>query len=106
MQQRFQATNDVTPEGNPDGGSVQGTGIQIRWQRGPIGRGEERQEPNGAFVEDVIAIAKQRIEHYQESRFACDENALAIAHLDAALLVLHERTAKREERGVEGTWGV
>ena len=42
-------------DGNPTGGVSSGRGFTISWQNGPLGRGEDRVEPNGAFVEDVIA---------------------------------------------------
>ena len=102
MRQGFQASN-WAEDGKPAGGFVNGTGIKIKWQEGPLGRGEDRKEPNGAFVEDVIAAAIQRIEHYQSSIFACRENAIALTHLETALLWLNKRTADREARGVEGT---
>jgi len=98
--------NHDDADGNPAGGSVQGTGMQITWQNGQLGRGEERREPNGAFVEDVIAAARQRLEYYQSGKFACDENAEAIGHLTDALEVLRRRTADREERGVEGVYEI
>lgn len=89
-------------DGNPAGGITQGNGFTISWQNGPLGRGEVRKEPSGAFVEDVITAAKARIEYYQASRFACEHNAAAIAHLELALEVLNARTADREARQVEG----
>lgn len=106
MLDRFGARNEVDDDGNPAGGAASGVGMLIRWQNGPLGRGEEREEPNGAFVETVIAAAKQRIEFYQAAaggKFACRENALAIYHLVAALGLLNSRTQQREARGVEGT---
>ena len=106
MLDKFDADNKVDENGNPTGGFVKGTGLSIEWQNGPLGRGEERQAPNGAFVETVIAGAKQRLEFYQTAsngKFACDENAQAIEHLANALGVLNERTQKREAAGVEGT---
>ena len=89
--------------GNPAGGTTYGTGFAIGWQNGPLGRGPDRIEPNGAFVEDVIAAAIDRIEFYQRSRFASDYNALALIHLTTALDTLQQRTADREARDVEGT---
>ena len=56
-------------EGNPAGGRVEGTGLYISWQNGPLGRGEARKEPNGAFVETVIAAAIQRLEYYQRCQY-------------------------------------
>lgn len=89
--------------GAPEGGVTQGTGFTISWQRGPLGRGEDRVEPNGAFVEDVISAAMARLEHYQASPFACRENDTALSYLFAARRVLHFRTQRREAEGVEGT---
>lgn len=103
MQQGFRARNYNDGEGRPAGGYVAGKGLEIQWQNGPLGRDEDRIEPNGAFVEDVIAAAVQRIAYYQESGFACRENAIALTHLETALLWLNKRTADREARGVEGT---
>ena len=95
--------NETNAEGVPTGGTVVGTGITIVWQRGALGRGGEKQPPNGAFVEDVIDAAKQRLEYFQSSGFACPENAHAIACLESALAALDERTRRREARQVEGT---
>lgn len=104
----FKAENEVDGDGNPAGGYVQGTGIEIDWQDGALGRvgTEEREGPNGAFVEDVIDAARQRIQFYQEAaggRFKCRENAIALTKLDEALLWLDSRTARRVKQAVEGT---
>ncbi|KKM66391.1 hypothetical protein LCGC14_1481650 [marine sediment metagenome] len=103
MEQRFTSSNESDLQGCPTGGSCEAVGVSIEWQDGPLGRGDNRKEPNGAFVETVIAMAKQRIEYYQDGKFACRENALAITKLDEALHWLQHRTADRETRGVEGT---
>ncbi len=103
MKQEFESEHDTDENGNPAGGYVAGVGLHIHWQDGPLGRGEDRQEPNGAFVETVIEAAAQRIEYYQSSKFHCVENAVALGHLHAALEILNERTRTREERDVEGT---
>jgi len=95
--------NYVDEQGNPAGGVVTGKGLEITWQDGPLGRGEDRQEPNGAFVETVINAVAQRIAYYQDSKFHCIENAIALGHLNAALEVLNERTNARNDRDVEGT---
>lgn len=89
--------------GNPTGGVSYGTGFTISWQNGPLGTGENRKEPNGAFVETIIKAAVQRLEFYQEGKFACSENEMAIEHLELALNILNSRTLKRQKRGVEGT---
>ena len=98
--------NSVDRDGNPAGGLVVAQGLLINWQDGPLGRGEERKEPNGAFVETVLRAALQRIEWYQvqgDGKFACVENRWAIDCIDQALIHLSIRTKGREDRGVEGT---
>ena len=99
----YKAENRTDDKHRPAGGFVEGIGLRIDWQDGPLGRGEERIEPNGAFVETVIDAARQRIVSYQNSDFACKENAAALIALENALANLRSRTAKREERDVEGT---
>lgn len=88
------------------GGVSCGRGFTISWQNGPLGRGNDRKEPNGAFVEDVIEAAKRRLEAFQASKFECDQNEQAIACLYAALILLDERTKERDNKGVEGTYDI
>lgn len=99
----YTAKNDKDENENPTGGSAVGVGISIDWQNGPLGRGPERAEPNGAFVETLIDVARQRIQFYQDSKFNCKENAMAITKLEEALMWLHSRTSRRETQEVEGT---
>jgi hypothetical protein len=99
----YKCGNQQDENGNPTGGSVRGTGLSIDWQDGPLGRGEDRKEPNGVFVETVIDAARQRIQFYQDSKFKCRENAIALTKLEEALLWLNKRTADRDKRQVEGT---
>lgn len=103
MQHGFTSHHATDAAGRPAGGQSFGVGFAIAWQNGPLGRGPERRPPNGAFVEDIIAAAADRLRWYQASGFACDENAEAIDHLHRALAALERRTAAREARGVEGT---
>lgn len=90
-------------KGRPAGGVSSGRGFCISWQNGPLGRGDERRAPNGAFVEDVIAACRDRLQIYEDSEFACDENKDAIVYLEKALEVLNDRTTRRVSAGVEGT---
>lgn len=101
--QQFDAQNRLDADGNPAGGFVSSVGLSITWQDGPLGRGADRREPNGAFVETVLRAALQRIESYQEGQFRSRENALAITKIEEALHWLGARTARREAQGVEGT---
>ncbi len=99
-------------DGCPSGGTTHGVGFAIGWQNGPLVRDANREEPNGAFVTDVIKAAIDRLEFYQQSKFASEHNENALGYLAAALRVLETRTAlrvletrtaDREARGVEGT---
>jgi hypothetical protein len=103
MRAPIQQSHFTDADGNPAGGSTFGNGFAIAWQNGPLGRGDDRRDPNGAFVEDIIAAAAGRIAFYQSSRFACEENEAAFRYLHEALACLHDRTASREARDVEGT---
>ncbi len=106
MRQALNESHVLDTDGNPAGGTTSGLGISISWQSGPLGRGDGRLPPNGAFVEGVIAAALGRLEFYQTSKFKCRENALAITKLQEALHWCQHRTADRETRGVEGTHAV
>lgn len=103
MLQPITATNNIDSDGNPAGGSVYGRGIALNFQNGPFDKKDTTQQPNGVFLETVIHAAKQRIEFYQSTKFACPENHEAIVALEKALDALRRRTAERESRGVEGT---
>lgn len=106
MLQKIDGIHRLDENENPAGGITTGLGIEIHWQDGPLGRGDEQQEPNGAFVEGVIQAAIGRLQFYQtasDRKFACRENALAITKLEEALHWCQHRTADRESREVEGT---
>jgi len=99
MRSEILEAHNVDAEGRPAGGSTFGRGIEIHWQEGPLAVDGVRREPNGAFVEDVIAAALGRLYHYQETKFRCRENALAITKLEEALHWLDARTRDRQRRG-------
>lgn len=103
MLQAIKQDHHTDGAGNPTGGSTSGIGIQIEWQDGPLGRDADRNEPNGAFVEGVIAAAIGRLQFYNDGKFRCRENSLAITHLEEALHWCQARTNDRETRKVEGT---
>lgn len=103
MKNGFFKEHWLDENGDPAGGTTSGRGFTVSWQNGPLGRGEGRKEPNGAFVEDVLDAVIDRIEFYQQSRFACQENKDALDSLREAATFLDRRTKAREARGVEGT---
>lgn len=94
--------NTLVNDELPSGGIVQARGLLVDWQEGPI----QEAGHNGCFVEDLIVASIERLQFYQDSKFKCEENALAIDGLKAALEALESRTKKREKRGVEGTHNV
>lgn len=104
----YKSWNFVDSDGNPAGGQYYGQGIDIRYQNGPVPLGKR---PTGAFVEDVIRAAIERLSFYEgteydsisDGRFACQENEMSLFGLRLALWALQQRTAKRVGEGVEGT---
>lgn len=99
----FQQEHLLDANGEPAGGASVGNRFNIYWQNGPLVVDGERLIPNGAFVEDVLDAVIGRIEFYQSTKFACDENARALLFLRSAALSLDARTKRRESQGVEGT---
>jgi len=59
---------------------------------------------NGLTIEVLLAICEHRLSAFQETRFKSDYNAQAIGHIQKAVDALNQRTADREERGVDGTY--
>jgi len=72
---------------------------QIQFQNGPI----NENGINGVTQEALIAICIDRLRSFQAGPFSCRENAIALTHLETALLWLQKRTLDRIQRGVEGT---
>jgi len=103
MNAPFKSEHWLDNQGRPAGGVSYGTGFCVSWQNGPLGRGTERRDPNGAFVETMLAVVRDRIAFYQQLQFNCQENAEAIRHIEAALHALNSRTARREAAQIEGT---
>lgn len=102
MQQVILERHDLDQDNNPAGGVTTGLGIYILWQNGPLGRGADRKQPNGAFIEGVISAAIGRLE-FLNAKVPSPYNDSAIADLKSALKNLEDRTRERIERGVEGT---
>lgn len=102
--QKLEVSNDTTPEGKPDGGHYEAPGLVIDWQKGAlVGPNGEELEPNGLFLETAVRACIARLEYYQTTEFKGRENAVALTHLETALLWLGKRAADREARGVLGT---
>lgn len=104
--------NHLDGDENPTGGYVMlvvpkdgnsFNALTINWQDGPRGLQDgSLAEPNGAFVEDVIYAAKQRLEFFQGSKYISPDNAAAIKSLDDALKSLSKRSKERADKGTLG----
>lgn len=58
---------------------------------------------NGIFTEHLLVIARDCLKRFNTSKYACQENTLAINNINNALMWLNKRTAERVKRGVYGT---
>lgn len=74
---------------------------EIRFQNGPV--------PicgiNGVTTEDLLVVLIHRTGTLHD-KIPCEENKVAIEHMQKALDALNERTAKRIARNVEGKYEV
>ena len=71
----------------------------ILFQNGPI----KEAGINGISQEALLAIVADRLRSFQSWPFNTRENAIALIHVETALLWLQKRTHDRMRRGVEGT---
>jgi hypothetical protein len=71
----------------------------LLFQNGPIGE----VGVNGVTHEALLAVLIDRLRSFQAGPYAGRENALALTHLEEALMWLQHRTRMRIKRGVEGT---
>lgn len=109
---RLEARNFIDVDNNPTGGhailGVEKDGsehavLHVEWQNGPRGREDGTlAEPNGAFVEDVLWVALQRLEFFNEGKYRDRANSIAITKIEEALQALKNRQLERSYRGVEG----
>lgn len=74
----------------------------VDFQEGPI----KEVGINGIHNEDLILMVLTRLNSFQQTAFACNENEMAIKKLEEALMWLRKRTQDREIRNVEGTSNV
>lgn len=71
---------------------------EVYFQEGPC----KEVELNGIFHEDLLVIVIDRLQHFQQSEFACKHNKKALKHLYKTLFWLNKRVVDREKRGVLG----
>lgn len=83
----------------PDGYVASFSRMVVLFQNGPI----KEAGVNGITQEVLLAIVADRLRSFQAGKYACEANARALAHVEAALDQLKERTMARIAGGVEGT---
>jgi hypothetical protein len=71
----------------------------ISFQNGPILEAGF----NGISGEALLAIVEDRLDSFQSGPYASRENAIALTHIQTAMMWLAKRTRDRMARGVEGT---
>ena len=71
----------------------------IRFQNGAT----QETEINGIFMEDLLHIVKDRLEGFNQGKWSCKENSMAITKIEEALLWLNKRTADRKDSGKYGS---
>lgn len=72
---------------------------EIKIQKGPV---KEEEGLNGIFIEDLLLICIDQLEHFQISEYACEENERTLHHLKCALDTTRARQYERLMRGVQG----
>ncbi len=75
--------------------------VVIVFQEGP------RYEPGsttGVLDCDLLEIVRDRLKCFQEGDYRCRENAIALTHIEEALLWMNKRVEDRAERNVLGTY--
>ena len=70
----------------------------IEFQKGPV----QEESLSGIFIEDLLLICIDQLEHFQNSEFACQENEDTLRHLRDALHSTRSRQYERSLRGVQG----
>lgn len=58
---------------------------------------------HGVLDTDLLEIVRHRLQCFQQGQFATRENAIALTHIEEALLWMNKRVEDRIERGVLGT---
>lgn len=58
---------------------------------------------HGILDTDLLEIVRHRMQCFQQGEFATRENALALTHIEEALMWMNRRVEERIERGVLGT---
>lgn len=87
----------ITYDGKGDG-YISNHGISF--QNGPR---KVNGSTNGIIDTDLLEIVRHRLQCFQAGEFATRENAIALTHIEEALLWMNKRVEDRIERNVLGT---
>lgn len=87
-------TNEYSPEG------AQPVLSYIQFQHGPRNTAESIL---GVLDGDLLEIVRDRLKAFQAGEYATRENAIALTHIEEALLWMNKRVEDRAARGVLGT---
>jgi len=91
--QRLDIINRVDQDGNLVGGRVDGIGLAVSWQDGPLLNGVQ----TGALVTDLLAASLSRLYAFQDTRLSCWEVHKAITHIEEAVHWLEDRVRRIED---------
>lgn len=92
---RYEIISDPEKE-NPE----QFVDTMIQFQSGPR---HQWGSMLGVLDTDLLEIVRDRLKGFQKGEFATRENAIALTHIEEALLWMNKRVEDRIERGVLGT---
>ncbi|MDS0525466.1 ABC transporter ATPase [Clostridium sp. SHJSY1] len=82
-----------------DKGLMQPIETKIKLQEGP--RNEEGSQ-HGVIDTDLLEIVRDRLKSFQAGPFSSRENAVALTHIEEALMWMNRRVEDRIERNVLG----
>lgn len=74
---------------------------RIVFQKGPR---LDQNSVSGVLDCDLLEIVRDRLQCFQRGEFSCRENAIALTHIEEALMWMNKRVEDRAERNVLGTY--
>ena len=109
--QKRNKLNNVSRYGEPGPGGAyhdycivantfKGPVTEIQFQKGPR---NEKDSIAGVLDVDLLEIVRDRLTCFQQGEYRTRENAIALTHIEEALLWLNKRVEDRLERQVLGT---
>ena len=76
------------------------SGFALEFQNGPR---KDPKSTNGIVDQDLLEIVRHRLQGFQSGELSTRETAIALTHVEEALLWLNKRIEDRIERNVLGT---